>query len=74
MFQALKNFFRKCDENIIPLIIVLPFFEILVIECLHRRSIKAGFTFIIEEPFSYFINVVLLMAMLSVCLIFREIF
>ncbi len=72
MFQALKNFFRKCNENIIPMFIVLPFFEILVIECLHRRSIKAGFTFIIEEPFSYFINVVLLMAMLSVCLLFRE--
>ncbi|MBQ1172450.1 MAG: sulfatase-like hydrolase/transferase [Lachnospiraceae bacterium] len=72
MFQKIKNFFRKCNENIIPLIIILPIFEILIIECLHRRSVKAGFLFIIEEPFAFFINVALLMSMLSVCLLFRE--
>ena len=72
MFQKIKNVFRKCNQNIIPLIIIIPFFEIYIIECLHRRSFFGGFDFIKEAPLAYLINVGLLMAMLSVCLLFRE--
>ena len=72
MFQKIKNVFRKCNENIIPLIVIIPFFEVYIIECLHRKSFFGGFDFIKEAPLAYLINVGLLMAMLSVCLLFRE--
>jgi len=72
MFATIKNFFKRINENIIPIILIVPFLEVILIESLQRRSFLGGFHFIIEQPVSYMVNVLLLMAMFAICLLFRE--
>lgn len=72
MVQKVKDILKKMNENPIPLCIVSPFFLVLVIEMFHRRSVQAGFAFILSSPLQYLVNVVLVMSMLLLCLFARR--
>lgn len=70
--QKIKAFLKKLNDNPIPLVIISSFVLVFVIEALHRLSVGAAVTFVIDSPFQYLVNVILLMAMLMLCMFSRR--